>query len=974
MGITQPKPDHYPGVYWFWHRIPDRDEIRAQIQNMFDSEIRTFLIQPRLSFPRDQYLSEAYFAAYQTAMEEAKARGMKAGIYDDYNWDSGQAGGRTVELNDQARERHLFWTTGIIKNRSCTCTITNIHSLMYSGMGEAVLEWIYEEGTPEWNHWHTFRVLAFPNQAHIDDLKTIVDLTEYCSIEKTGKTSCKLNIDLPNDRQIEGYQVAAFLEAVCTSSRLINYLSADAVDAFIAAGYESYRKYLGEFFGDPIEYLFFDHPYGGFYDWQERTGNLGNSLMFDPALPEVFLAERGNPLEIALLSFLAEIPSLTPKYRCDFFETYGGLGRRNFFGKISDWAKTNGLGLSGHELLPHVGSMGLNDGFPFLDARTNFAVDYFDIDSYRTQTAVDACNLDPQISAKIGDSAAKANGRRGCLIEQYCVAKTAGVPGGAGQWEMTLGQMRRQAIRHYLFGASQFIFHAYYQTDGSGDNLDLYQNPRFDFAPGINYEPWFKMYPLFANEMRNLAEILYDTKANPTVAMLYPMRTWWAEGPEHCFSGESRNWFTYLMEKNIQFDLISEEQLEKATIENGTLIIGEDQYETLIFPGISTLKSKKIINQVSALVDSGGRFIASGCLPRADQISGDDYWIRSGFEKLTNKTPNAIFLEKFPGCEELDLLFSNTGYKLIADGCKGSNQIWSRSGLLEGAPFILVFNDSADERRIEIEIPLTNHIPYLLDLATKQSRIWPWYKTDKEKVKIYKDLNPFQISAFTLRETEEEIDHLVKTNSPVENVFRSQNGKTHIQIHSTSSEPIELTFKAKNLPKVVCNDNMKISRIQDTVGLWRIHQSQRSTIDRIILSNWLISKPGQDIEQTIDLSQGWETQGWDNYAGEGIYHCSFDLPALDMDKLYELELPRVETTAEVALNSFTIGKRGWEPFRFRLPVDHLKTGINDIQIRVFNSGANHYYHNTPYQPGGKTPSGLIGTPVINIYQILDIAI
>lgn len=106
-----PGPWNAPAAYWFWHHIPTRSYIVAQIQAMRDAGYQSFQIQTRLSFPRNRYLSDDYLAMCRLAADEAASRGMMIGIYDEYNWLSGHAGGLTVQGRDELRERHLFHVT-----------------------------------------------------------------------------------------------------------------------------------------------------------------------------------------------------------------------------------------------------------------------------------------------------------------------------------------------------------------------------------------------------------------------------------------------------------------------------------------------------------------------------------------------------------------------------------------------------------------------------------------------------------------------------------------------------------------------------------------------------------------------------------------------------------------------------------------------------------------------------------------------
>jgi hypothetical protein len=126
-------PSHafQPAAYWFWHYLPHSDHIRSQLAEFSQAGFGTIMIQARLAFPREDYLSADYLAAYRETVEIAAGLGLKIGLYDDYNWMSGHAGGRTVEDRDDLRERHVFWST----TQTLTGAISGIASPFVEAMG-----------------------------------------------------------------------------------------------------------------------------------------------------------------------------------------------------------------------------------------------------------------------------------------------------------------------------------------------------------------------------------------------------------------------------------------------------------------------------------------------------------------------------------------------------------------------------------------------------------------------------------------------------------------------------------------------------------------------------------------------------------------------------------------------------------------------------------------------------------------------
>ena len=152
--VYAPGPWNAPAAYWFWHHIPTRSEIVAQIQAMRDAGYQSFQIQTRLSFPRDRYLSDDYLAMCRLAADEAAFRGMMIGVYDEYNWLSGHAGGLTVQGRDELRERHLFHVTVPVgASGRIAGAITGIRSQDVGYLQEPGRQWVYDGGEPLWDEW-----------------------------------------------------------------------------------------------------------------------------------------------------------------------------------------------------------------------------------------------------------------------------------------------------------------------------------------------------------------------------------------------------------------------------------------------------------------------------------------------------------------------------------------------------------------------------------------------------------------------------------------------------------------------------------------------------------------------------------------------------------------------------------------------------------------------------------------------------
>ncbi len=80
-----------------------------------------------------------------------------------------------------------------------------------------------------------------------------------------------------------GAAVTVFLAARCLTSRLVNYLLPAMAERFADVVHARYAKVAAAVPG-VVRAAFFDHPYAGFYRWEEMTGAVGNSLLFDEAV------------------------------------------------------------------------------------------------------------------------------------------------------------------------------------------------------------------------------------------------------------------------------------------------------------------------------------------------------------------------------------------------------------------------------------------------------------------------------------------------------------------------------------------------------------------------------------------------------------------------------------------------------------------------------------------------------------------
>lgn len=606
--FEHPDPWHMPAAYWFWHHLPEEAQIREQVRQMHDAGIHSFQVQARMAYPIEGYLTDEYLAACRIAVEAAAELGMMVGVYDDYNWQTGHAAGRAVAGHDHLRERQLFWSTGVVSEGTVEVAVSGIRSATES-LGPAGMAWHYEGSVVEWADWRVEFAIAGEG-VHARDAAAQAHLAEV------GLSGARAVVEgLP-----DGTQVTVFLSARCSTSRLVNFVDPEAAARFVAAGYQPFHDALGDHFSSTITYFFFDQPHANYYRWAEHHGNLGSAVPFHESLGEAIRREWPNAYAEVLLALLDGDSVGVKSLRAQFYEFFSARSMEIFLGAMHAWTSGHGVLLSGHEVLAHVGQWNLSGAFDEWDLRVNFGLDYFGVDSYRDLTGVDGQDSVPQLSAKLGDSVARSNGRSGTILEQYYARSHTGSGVYAGHWGLTLEELRAQALRHHILGMRQFLFHGFYQTHGHDDDPRMFSNPRFDFPPGINFEPWFEDYhAAFAIESGRLSEFLDATEPICDVAVLYPLRTVWSDGQGGDHAAQGGAWYEALAVAGYGYHLIDERDLLAAIVEPGGMRLGERVYRALVLPGVVTLASSVSVERIGELASAGVTVVATGSTPAVYQ-------------------------------------------------------------------------------------------------------------------------------------------------------------------------------------------------------------------------------------------------------------------------------------------------------------------------------------------------------------------
>lgn len=908
--FAAPDADHSPAAYWFWHRLPTHSEIRDQIAQMDEGGIHSFQIQARLAYPIEGYLQPEYLAMCRTAVEEAASRHMTVGIYDDYNWQSGQAGGRTVHGADHLRERHIFWSRSVPSHGGAVRTVVDGITSSAAGLGAAGMAWQYDGAVMSWADWELLEVVGYPAPG-VTSLDQVLDLTAASRLQVLASgDGCSVETVLSGD--VGELVVVAFVGARCATSRVPNYLLEETAQRFIDVGYEPFFECFGDHFGTTVTYFFFDQPHATFYDWAQRDGNLQSSIPYSEELRGHIESSTGFKLAHAFLALLDDVGDETAAVRLAFYDAYTELVLRNYLGTLASWCAEHRVALSGHEVLGHVGSWHPSRAFGSWDLRVNFGLDYFGVDAYRGITGVDAQDCVPQLSTKMGDSVARSNGRSGCIVEQYMTGPKGGKGAFAGLWGLSLEDLRAQAFRLEILGARQFLYHGFYQTDGYDGDFSLFTNPRFDFPPGINYEPWWPFHRVFADEAARLSVFLDGAPPVCDVAVFYPRRTAWMEGGGHSWGDHVEFWASYLASRGLGYHFVDERDLLDARFADGTMYLDTRSYRCVVLPSVSSVKSTETLAALAAFVGEGGMLVASGDTPRhlQDGVVGEAEraWDETiGAWPTTHVLPGGLPDEE--ASDELLLPLLVRRPHVVADPFA---PIWQWAGREEQGWRLALFNDTHELKEVVLRCPFARGAIARWDAADGEQG--PWRLAADHGIAVLR-LDAMELCCLRIREalSNEELAH-------------------------------DVDFGV---------------RPSETLGKGRVELSD----------GWALELPiGSENLVPIGVSRGWEGQGFPGFSGAGRYVRTVELAGGENGDTgwlgdLALDLPVVHTAVEVRVNGHPVGRRAWAPYRFVVPKDKLREGSNEIELLVYSAAGNRYYHDTPYQDVPEA-SGLGAAPVI----------
>jgi len=561
--LKEPGREWGPTPFFALNSNLDPEELVWALEELARAGMAGVFLHPRTGL-EIEYLSETFFDRIGLAIETCARLGLKAWLYDEYNWPSGVCGGKLLSVHPEYRQKYLDWL--MIKKPS--------KGRYLELPGEAVAVFSMDD-----------EIVPLPgvfekNQVRIPRLNTPVLIFYQAECrDQMFVNSCASWL-----KEEPGY---------------LDLMNPEAAKAFIELTYEQYARRFSGHFGKTVPGIFTDEPqnYNGFPWAADFAKRFQETYGYDP-IPHLYLLalDRGNFI----------------KFRIQFYRLAERLMDEGFYQPLSAWCEAHNLIFTGHlGMEERISQTALNHGgiFHHLSAMQMPGMDALNVgDGLNGGLA----NMEaPNFAAKAVSSIAHLSGRKRVLCE---------TGGGAG-WQMPLWKFKVMA--DWLFGLGVNFINPHH-TLLSIKGLRKRDFPPSHFWQ----EPWWEYYPEFSRYVARVSWLLSQGAPQAETAILIPGSEFKALSRGRGFkndellklSGQIEALCRNLLEAQRDFEFIFEEAIEagKVKAEQGKIIAGGQSFELLMVPGVRVM-ARESISLIEKFAGAGGKVIFLGPLPSSDQ-------------------------------------------------------------------------------------------------------------------------------------------------------------------------------------------------------------------------------------------------------------------------------------------------------------------------------------------------------------------
>lgn len=542
-----------------------KDYIDQDVQNGWGGIVANLNYTP--DFPDNKAEWEAMAEGCRAYAE----KGLRVWIYDEKGYPSGTAGGAVLEKHPE------FEAVGLV----CFC--------YWKVLGKCSF---YRSDTPSGQLYKAFLVRQ-------DKEAEAIDITDTANENGTLRFSVPEGdyrlLVLVRRRLFDSTHAA---HSYSEPRRYIDLFNPEATKAFIDCTYEKYAEHIGDLFGEAMPAFFTDEP--SLIGWNIPPASYP-LLSWSDCFPAEFEKRYGYGIEKALVAVITGNGPDCVKRRCDFWNLTAELLSQNFFRVLQEWCAAHHTNLSGHLLNEESLLAQLYCYGSFYRCLKQFG-----------QPGIDLLNSDPHDLmqhetipiARLAGSVADIFDRTETMSESSELIQNMRSQSLPMDW------LKATANWHFALGVNNIT--SYY-------NMSVFSTEEL-----TSFNRYFARTGLAVRQGIRQNRVAMLCPDNAMFALFRPTEQARNGGQceelatvNRCFSKASWE----LLNRQIDFAYLDEEELQKAAPENGRLKLRSQQFDTLLLPAAFVLEAKTL-ELICRFIDAGGQVIALDRMPELTRETG----------------------------------------------------------------------------------------------------------------------------------------------------------------------------------------------------------------------------------------------------------------------------------------------------------------------------------------------------------------
>ena len=621
---------------FLWLHGEPQERVKEEILAIKRSGIREFCAESR---PYRDFGKEAWWEDFGFILKTAKELDMNVWLLDDRHFPTGYANGY-LEAPERAHLRKKL-----------------VRERVADVVGPVPMAKLYPAGFLEKDIEEIVQVVAC---RHCDaaeglDFSTAVDLTDrlqngliYWDIPEGVWRICvmiRTNVGFGHGDRFSYY---------------IDMLEQESCKAMIDAVYEPHYQHFKEYFGNTFVGFFSDEPgfLNNYGSYANGLGQVYESYPWRADLAERIALSAGLPVETVRLAMPAlweDMGPITAAIRAHYMEVVTKLFRDNFSRQLGDWCRERGMLYIGHIIEDQDCHMHMAHG-PGHFFRGTEGQDMAGIDIVLFQDV-------PGLADCVHRGELYDKGAADAAFFRYTMPKLAASQShlqplkqgramceifGAFGWCEGLPYMKALADSMLIAGINHFVPHAFTPKDEDPDC------PPHFYNGGRNQQ-----YPLFKNLMEYMgrcSHALSGGRHKADVAVFYNAEGHWTDGKNQSFRFVCRE----LTQNLLDFDIIPNDILLDAPVENGRLRINGEDYGALIVSE-SEIMPEHVLANLRRLATAGLPVIFTESLPVRSAEGRNEFDFATCFETV----PTAALAETLKNRGLNHISGTGTGLKYL---------------------------------------------------------------------------------------------------------------------------------------------------------------------------------------------------------------------------------------------------------------------------------------------------------------------